>query len=103
MATYAEIQSQILRLQQEAETLRKNEIAAVIADIKDKIQQFGLSARDLGLDGAPKRGRKARTRDGGSAVRFVGPEGQTWSGYGRQPQWLRDGLAAGKTKSDFAA
>ena len=103
MATYAEIQSQILRLQQEAETLRKNEIASVIADIKAKIAQFGLSARDLGLDGAPKRGRKPRARDGASAVRFVGPLGQTWSGYGRQPQWLRDELAAGKSKSDFAA
>ena len=98
MATYAEIQAQITRLQEEAETLRKNEIAAVIADLKAKIAQHGLTARDLGLGGAAARG----ARKPGSATRFVGPQGQTWSGFGRQPQWLRDALSAGKTKADFA-
>ncbi len=105
MATYAEIQAQILSLQQQAEMLRRNELQAVIDDIKAKIAQFGLSARDLGLDGtgSGKRGRKARARPEGSSARFVGPAGQTWSGFGRQPQWLRDALASGKRKEDFAA
>lgn len=104
MATYAEIQAQILRLQQEAETLRKNELTAIIEDVKAKVAQFGLTARDLGLDTAARRGRKAKGRgDGANNVRFVGPQGQTWSGFGRQPQWLRDALAAGKRKEDFAA
>ena len=103
MATYAEIQSQILRLQQEAEALRKNEIAKTIEDVKAKIAQYGLSARDLGLEVVAKRGRKSRTREGAAAARFVGPNGQTWSGFGRQPQWMRDALAAGKRKEDFAA
>jgi DNA-binding protein H-NS len=103
MATYAEIQSQILRLQQEAETLRKNETAAVIEEIKGKIVQYGLSARDLGLDGSARRTRKGKPREGAATARFIGPNGQTWSGYGRQPQWMRDALAAGKSKEDFAA
>jgi DNA-binding protein H-NS len=103
MATLAEIQDQIHRLQQEAEVLRKNEVANAIAEIKAKIVQYGLNARDLGLEGSSRRGRKARTRDGASAARFIGPNGQTWSGFGRQPQWMRDALAAGKSKEDFAA
>ena len=103
MATYAEIQAQIHRLQQEAEALRQNEVAAVIADIKAKIVQYGLSAQHLGLEVAAKRGRKSKARAEGGNARFVGPNGQTWSGFGRQPQWLRDALAAGKTKQDFAA
>jgi len=103
MATLAEIQDQIHRLQQEAEVLRKNEIASAIADVKAKIVQYGLTARDLGLDASAKRGRKPRTRDGAASARFVGPNGQTWSGFGRQPQWMRDALAAGKSKEDFAA
>ncbi len=105
MSTYAEIQAQIAQLQQQAESLRRNELQTVIDDIKAKIVQFDLTARDLGLDGnGGKRGRRAKVRaDGASAVRFVGPQGQTWSGFGRQPQWLRDAIAAGKTKEDFAA
>ena len=103
MATLAEIQDQIHRLQQEAEQLRKNEIASAIAEIKSKIVQYGLSARDLGLDASARRGRSAHGRDGTANARFIGPNGQTWSGFGRQPQWLRDALAAGKSKHDFAA
>ena len=103
MATYAEIQAQIINLQQQAETLRRNELQAVIDDIKAKIAQYGLSARDLGLDGTARRSRKPRVRGESGAARFIGPAGQTWSGFGRQPQWLRDALAAGKQKSDFAA
>lgn len=104
MSTYAEIQAQIHALQQQAETLRKNELTAVINDIKAKIHEFNLTARDLGLDGvAAKRGRGSKPRAAAAGKpRFVGPEGQTWSGFGRQPQWLRDALAAGKSKDDFA-
>jgi len=101
IATYAEIQAQISRLQQEAETLRKSEIAAVIADVKAKIAAHGLTARDLGLSAAG--GAQRSSRKSTSPTRFVGPQGQTWSGFGRQPQWLHDALAAGKTKADFAA
>ena len=103
MATYAEIQAQIVSLQHEAETLRRNELQAVIDEITGKFVQYGLNARDLGLDGLAKRGRKPRARSEAGVARFVGPDGQTWSGFGRQPQWLRDALAAGKTKEDFAA
>ena len=98
MTRYADIQAQIAQLQHEAETLRKNEIAAVVADIKSKIAQYALSARDLGLAGTTARTAKKSA----SATRFVGPEGQTWSGFGRQPGWMHDALAAGKSKAEFA-
>jgi DNA-binding protein H-NS len=26
---------------------------------------------------------------------------QTWSGRGRQPDWMKEALAAGKSKDDF--
>jgi DNA-binding protein H-NS len=100
MATYAEIQAQITQLQQQAEAIKKHELAAVIADVKAKIAHYGLTAHDLGLAGSTLRGARKSTT---SATRFVGPQGQTWSGFGRQPQWLHDAIAAGKTKADFAA
>ena len=99
MASYAEIQAQIAQLQKEAQALRNSEIAAVIADIKAKIAQYGLSARDLGLISVPRPGVKAPAAP---AARFVGPNGERWSGRGRRPEWLRNALDGGMAKSDFA-
>jgi DNA-binding protein H-NS len=99
MATYAEIQAQIAHLQQQADAIRQHDVTAAISDIKGKIAQYGLTARDLGLTAAKSRG----VVQSASSAKFIGPQGQTWSGRGRQPNWLHAALAAGKTKQDFAA
>jgi DNA-binding protein H-NS len=104
MSTYAEIQAQIQRLQQEAEDIRIKELSDVISNLKAQIAKFNLTAKDLGLDSA-KRGRKpgAKRANGvPNEAKFKGPNGETWSGFGRQPQWLHDALAQGKKKEDFA-
>ena len=36
------------------------------------------------------------------APKYRGPEGQTWSGRGRQPGWLVALLAEGHTLEEFA-
>lgn len=60
MPSYLQIQAQIEKLQKEAETLRKRELAETIANIKKAISAFGLTAEDLGLAGsAVRRGRKS--------------------------------------------
>jgi len=96
MATYEEIQEQIRRLQQQAEEVRLQELNSVINDIKAKIQQYGLTARDLGLSSARGRGSKsvlpAKYRKGQ----------QSWSGRGRQPKWIVEHLAAGGSLDDLA-
>jgi DNA-binding protein H-NS len=49
MSTYAEIQAQIQRLQQEAEDIRIKELSDVISNLKAQIAKFNLTAKDLGL------------------------------------------------------
>lgn len=49
--TLAQIQSQIDKLQKEAESIRAREVADVVGRIKEAIAHYGLSAADLGLDG----------------------------------------------------
>ena len=49
MATFIQLQTQIQKLQKEAESLRKREMAETIATIKRAISAFGLTAEDLGL------------------------------------------------------
>lgn len=59
MATYQEIVQQINALQKQAEEIKAREQAAVIADIRQKIEQYGLTADDLGFGAKPVAGKKA--------------------------------------------
>jgi DNA-binding protein H-NS len=104
MSTYDEIQAQIHRLQQEAMNLLEKEKSEVIKSLKAEIAKHHLTAKDLGLD-STKRGRKPgikRANGIPNEAKYRGPNGETWTGFGRQPQWLHDALAKGKKKEDFA-
>jgi len=106
MATYSELKAQAEKLLLEAEEVRKAEALSVINDIKQKITQYGITARDLGFSlrsPSSRSEKRSSAESSGSVTRYRGPEGQAWSGMGRRPQWYKDGLAAGKSPSDFAA
>jgi DNA-binding protein H-NS len=52
--SYAQVMDQIEALKQQAEKLRKGEIAGVIQRIRDAVKAYGLTADDLGLGGGAK-------------------------------------------------
>ena len=111
-ATFLGLKKQIAQLEAQAESLRKSEVASVVAKIKEAIAHYGLTAADLGfgrktgtVSAAPakKRGPKS----GGKAkkagvIRFRDDAGHTWTGHGRRPQWFVDAVEAGKTPEDLA-
>jgi len=108
--SYEQIQKRIESLQKEAEQLRKKEVAGVIERIKKAIDAYGLTAADLGLaatrapKAAPKAkpGRKpAKKAAGKVAIKYKDADGNTWTGRGLQPRWLKAALAAGKKLDDF--
>jgi DNA-binding protein H-NS len=105
MATYLELKAQAEQLLAQAEQMKEKETQDVIADIKAKIAQYGLTAEDLGLSGG--RGRAAKTpratkSSGSATVKYRGPNGETWGGgRGRKPQWVVNALAQGKSLDDF--
>jgi DNA-binding protein H-NS len=97
MATYSELMAQAQNLMAQAEQARKTELAGVIADIKAKMKQYGITVADLGGGSAPgaKRVPKAKSA---AAPKFRGPNGELWAGGpGRKPPWVREVLAAGKS------
>ncbi|AOY95299.1 endonuclease [Cupriavidus sp. USMAA2-4] len=98
MATYQEIVQQINALQKQAEEIKAREQAAVIADIRQKIEQYGLTADDLGFGAKPVAGKKASRK---VPVRYRDNAGNTWTGRGKRPGWLTQALAAGKQVEDF--
>jgi DNA-binding protein H-NS len=79
------------------QTLSKRELKAA-RDAAEKVaRQFGYSLHEV-LGTAPAKGAKAK-----APAKYVNPDDpkQTWSGRGRRPAWITDGLAAGKALSDF--
>ena len=98
MATYLELKQKAEKLMAEAEEMRQKEIDDVVAEIRDKMKTYGLTAKDIG--GAP--GRKRASSGTPKAAKYRGPNGETWSGgRGRKPRWVTEALAKGKKLEDF--
>ena len=97
--TYGGMKKQIEALQRKAEKLRQQEIAGVISRIKVAIAHYDLTAEQLGYSTSSKRkGQKpGKSAASGSTARYADGQGNTWSGRGPRPGWLRDALAAGST------
>jgi len=92
MATsYKELLARREQLDQQIAETRANEVAAVIAQIRDLMEAYGLSTDDIA-------GKKRRGRPAGSGqskpkatvpAKYLDPKtGKTWSGRGRAPAWL---------------
>ena len=71
---------------------RKEALAAAEAAAK----QHGFSLADLT--------GKAKAKPKAAPPKYQHPENPavTWSGRGRQPAWIKEGLAGGKSLEDFA-
>jgi len=102
--TLSKIQSQIEKLQKQADQLK----ADVIQRLRKEIDQHGLTAADLFGGTAPStigrgtRGRSvAKTPAAPRAAKYGDGAGNTWGGMGKRPQWLRDALEGGASIDDF--
>ena len=87
MSQYADLKAQIAKLQAQAEDARRTEIDNVVADIRQKIAEYGLTAQDLGFAVAAKRGRPPKKAP--LPAKYQDPKsGNTWSGRGKPPKWI---------------
>ena len=93
-----------------AETLRKSELAEVLAKIRVAVTAYGITSEDL-FGGkstktpkpvaATKPAFKSKSKSGLTA-NFGDGAGNSWVGRGPRPVWLREALGRGKELSDFA-
>ncbi len=99
MKTYQAVRAQIAKLEREAEELRRQELKNVIAQVRQAIADYGLTAADLGLTGRAGKaaGRKTARRGAGEAKYRDPKTGQTWTGRGRPPAWI----ASAKNRDAF--
>lgn len=70
------------------------------AAIERKAQEMGFSIDELFGAEAPKTGRKAQA----GTPKYADPSdpSRTWTGRGRQPNWIKAYLEAGKSLDDLA-
>lgn len=93
MKSYKELQAEIVELQARAEKMRQAELEKTITEIREKMEEFGITPADL------FPGKKARVgaKTGSVKPKYRNPEtGDTWTGRGKPPRWI-----AGKDKSQY--
>ena len=87
-------------LEREIEQTKREERADAIARVRALMAEYGLTLADLG---AAKPAKKPTAGSGAKvAPKYRDPaSGQTWSGRGLQPNWLKAALAGGRKLDDF--
>lgn len=74
-----------------------------LAQVQRLIDSLNLRADELTF---PEDNNNAETPSrrgprGKVAPKYIGPNGELWTGRGRPPHWMTDLLAAGHTKEEF--
>ena len=116
MSSLIDIQTQIEKLQKQAADIKSREFDKTVQEIRDKMQAFGITVKDLQSPkgrGASRRagskavaGKKAARKTGKAgaatvAPKYKGPEGELWSGRGLTPRWLAAQIEQGHSKDEF--
>ncbi len=101
MSNIAHLLEQKAALEKQIADAQRQERANAIAQVKTLMAQFGLTAADLAGKAAASP-TKAKSTGKVAAKYRNSATGETWSGRGLQPKWLKAALAGGKHLSDFA-
>ncbi len=103
MTTLAELMAQRDALDAKIQATTQTERADAIAKVRVLMQENGLSLADLGGANAGKSRAKDATKSTKKVqAKYRDGAGNSWSGRGLQPRWLKAALAAGKKIGDFA-
>ena len=76
---------------------------AVLEETRAKLAALELTLEEAVRPRSGRTGGRRTRRDAGSALpaKYRGPQGETWAGKGRVPQWLRDLEEQGRQRGEF--
>lgn len=116
MNELAELQKQIKTLQSEAAVIKARDFTVTVKEIQMTMQIFGITAKDLqAVQRKPRKAKdtaavenkgkspssKIKSPSKPVVAKYIGPEGQTWSGRGLSPKWMAALVAHGAAREDF--
>ncbi|MDP1692312.1 MAG: H-NS histone family protein [Burkholderiaceae bacterium] len=98
MANLTDLLAQRNALDQQIEKTQREERQKALAQIKTLMSEYGINVADLSARVAKKTRAGAKV-----AAKYRNKaSGESWSGRGLQPRWLKAALATGKKLGDFA-
>ncbi len=101
MASLQDLIAQKEALEREIERAKEQGRSDAISKIRALMAEYGLSAADLA--GRSPKGKSGKSKGGKVAAKYRNTStGETWSGRGLQPRWLKAALAAGRKLDEFA-
>lgn len=83
-------------------TIERDKKAAMAA-AKKAAREHGFELSDIAEEPKPKKARKNTAKKAPAAPKYANPadKSQKWTGKGRQPQWFKDAVAAGKRPEEL--
>ena len=89
-----QLQKDVTKAIDQYEAKRKNE---ALAAIEATAKEHGFSVAELTGSASAKKGKQPLP------PKYAHPENPslTWSGRGRQPAWIKEGLESGKSMDDY--
>lgn len=100
MASLQELIAQKEALELEIERTRNQDRSDAISKVRALMEQYGLTLADLSTRASPRL-RSKQTKKVAAKYRDRAT-GDSWSGRGLQPKWLKAALASGRKLADFA-
>jgi DNA-binding protein H-NS len=99
MVSVQELLAQRAAIEKQIVEVQRAERSNAIAKVKSLMTEFGLTANDI-AGKAPV----TRTKTSGKVAPKYRHEatGETWTGRGLQPKWLKAELATGRRLEEFA-
>ncbi len=100
MASLQDLIAQKEALEREIERTKQQGRSDAIAKIRGLMAEYGLSAADLA--GKTSKVKAGKSKGGKVPAKYRNSStGETWSGRGLQPRWLKAALAAGRKLDEF--
>ena len=97
MSSLKELLAQRAALDEQINQTKEKERGEAIAKVKTLMSEYGLTVADLSMRTAkPAKVSKVAAKYRNQAT------GETWSGRGLQPKWLKAAVAGGAKPTDFA-
>ncbi|TXI17824.1 MAG: H-NS histone family protein [Roseateles sp.] len=97
MSSLKELLAQRAALDEQINQTKDRERAEAVSKIKSLMSEYGLSLADLSVR-TPKAAKVSKV-----AAKYRNQAtGETWSGRGLQPKWLKAAIASGAQLSDFS-
>jgi DNA-binding protein H-NS len=87
-------------IQQEIKSRQQGDLAKARQQILSIAEEVGVTVEEL-LAVSTKKLSKGKGQKVEPQYRNPADEAQTWTGRGRQPKWIAEGISGGKQLADF--